>query len=351
MIRGYIVHGTSEELLFAHGMKGAEVVGCTVKTELNSVDSAEIELPVTNNRALALLHRNAIVRLYDDSRVVFEGDVADVTQAVYGNTKIQLDGALGWMRCICKAPFSIGSSSANRAVEDFLNAIISQYNSSIGDTARLLELGTVTVSGNVEMDHSEEYTQTLDLFKEVIDQLGGYFFVTYNATDSPQIHYVSYPSVESAQTLELGVNILSADNEFDFTDYASRIYATGKADGGALIDIGYVMDADAEARFGRSDYALKTSGNTRAQVTALANAELAVRKNPLQSLQLTAVDLADIGKDYRSFHVGTVAHAAIKHLRIDADMVVQSTARDYINRANTVITFGKAPRTLTGMMQ
>lgn len=346
MIHGYIVRGTSEELLFAHGMKGAEVVGCTVTTELNSVDSAEIELPVTNNRALALLHRNAIVRLYDDSRVVFEGDVADVTQSVYGSTKIQLDGALGWMRCICKAPFT-----ASMAASSFLDAIITQYNSAIGDSARLLELGTVTVSGNVEMDHSEEYTQTLDLFKEVIDQLSGYFFVTYNATDSPQIHYVSYPSVESAQTLELGVNILSADNELDFTDYASRIYATGKADGGALIDIGYVMDADAEARFGRSDYALKTSGKTRTQVTALANAELAIRKNPLQSLQLTAVDLADIGKDYRSFHVGTVAHAAIKHLRIDADMVVQSTARDYINRANTVITFGKAPRTLTGMMQ
>lgn len=346
MIRGYIVHGTSEELLFAHGMKGAEVVGCTVTRELNSVDSAQIELPVTNNRALALLHRNAIVRLYDDSRVVFEGDVADVTQLVYGSTKIQLDGALGWMRCICKAPFT-----ANMAASSFLDAIITQYNNGIDDSARLLGLGTVTVSGNVVLDHSEEYTQTLDLFKEVIDQLGGYFYTTYTATEPPKIHYVSYPSVESAQTLELGVNILSAENQLDFTDYASRIYATGKADGGALIDIGYVMDAEAEVKFGRSDFALKTDGKTRAQVTAFANAELAIRKNPLQSLQLTALDLSDIGKDYRSFQVGTVAHAAIKPLRIDADMVVQSTARDYINRANTVITFGKAPRTLTGMMQ
>lgn len=351
MICGYVVSGTHEELLFAEGMSGAEVTGCTVTTELNAVDSAEIELPVTNKRVFALAQRNSVVKLVDGRRVVFQGDISDLTHTVYKSTKIQLDGALGWMGRTVKAPFSITASSANKAVANFLSAIVTQYNTGVSDSARTLQLGVVTVSGNVEFDHSEEYTQTLDLFKEVIDQLGGYFYVAYSATEPPKIHYVSYPAIESAQMLELGVNILSAENQLDFTDYASRVYATGKADGGALIDIGYVMDADAEARFGRVEYALKTSGKTSAAVTALANAELSIRKNPLNTLSLTAVDLADIGRDSKSFHVGTVARAAIKPLGISADMVVQSVKRDYINRANTVVTLGKAPRTLTGMMQ
>ncbi len=65
---------------------------------------------------------------------------------------------------------------------------------------------------------------------------------------------------------------------------------------------------------------------------------------------MTAVDLADLGLNYRQFSIGTVARALCSPLGIDTEMMVQSVKRDYIHRQNSQVTLGMAPRTLTGML-
>lgn len=360
MIHGYIVTGVQEELLFEEGREDAGIISCKIKTALNEVDSAVLTFPASNKYASSLPERGGVVKIFNNGTAVFmgsvtSGKVSNVTEA----TTVELDGALGWLQNVCKSPFSVGSSSANKAVQNYLSAIVQQYNDACDDYSKLVELGNVTVTGNVSVDHSEEYTRTLDLFREVVEQLGGYFYVIYNVSSPPSIVYVDYPSTATGQVLEVGVNVSTAERQLDFTDYASRVYATGKADGGALIDIGYVMDAEAETAWGRVDFPYssnvdnsgKTAAQARAAIVADATAELNVRKNPFQTIQMTALDLADVGVDYKLFHIGTVVRAVCRPINIDLEMIVQSIERDYINKTNTVVTFGKAPRTLTGMMQ
>lgn len=375
MISGFIVSGTNKYELFSVGKPGAEVTSCTATFSLNAVDSAEVTIPRTNAKANAVLQKNAVVELQNDDAVVFRGDIGSATQNIDGSVTLELDGALGFMRSICKPPFQINSASANKAVGDFLTAIISQYNAAV-PVERMLQLGTVTVTGDLRMDHEEEYTSMLDLVQEVLEQLGGYLYMDYASTP-PALNYVAQPSDVSEQVLEVGVNVLTAENQLDFTDYASRVYATGSyyvtttQDGKEVrssvpLDAGYVVDSDAETAFGRQDitYQSRTDmgGNkdnnvpdkTRAEAEAIILAEaqaiLNERKTPLQSLTMTAVDLAEIGYKFRLFTLGTTVRALCPTINIDAQMLVKSIKRDYVDKTNSSVVLGREPRMLTGMI-
>ena len=369
MIQGYIRYDTDRVALFAEGMKEHDVLKCRASFYLNEVDEAALTLPGTNRPARSLLQKNAIVELRDDDEIVFIGETATMIQDEYGDMQLDLDGALGWLRCVVKPPFSIKAGDQNSPVANFLAAIISQYNAGVG-AERMITLGAVTISGNVELDHHDEYTTMLQLLGEVREQLGGYVYMDY-ATGTPTLNYVARPTAQAAQELELGVNVLTVENQLDFSDYASRVYATGsyyvttgdKREQTPL-DAGYVVDAAAEALYGRVDVAYKSSTDmggdkdnnipdktqqeAREIILAEAQAILDERKVPLQSLQLTATDLKQIGVNYRLFRIGTVARAYLRALRIDTTLAVRKIERDYIDRDDSVVHFGREAATISG---
>lgn len=373
MIKGFIRAGSDRETLFGEGMKNADVLKCTASFGLNEVDSAELTVPATNRPARSMLQKNAIVELRDDSETVFVGDVATVRRNELGDVVFELDGALGWMRCVCKAPFTIKPTDPNGPVQNFLTAIFAQYNAAVPEERRL-QLGSVTVAGGVSMDHSGEYVTMLDLLREVREQRGGYLYVSYT-TSVPTVHYVAALSEVSVQTLEFGANVLTVEDQLDFSDYASRVYATGTyyvtttVDGQEKreqkpVDAGYVSDADAEALYGRTDLAYqsstdmggdkdsgvpdKTQAEAREIILAEAQAILNERKTPLRSLEMTAVELAEIGADYRLFKVGTVARALVQILNIDTTLAVRRVKRDFIDAGNTIVSFGREAATISG---
>lgn len=374
MIMGFIRIGAGRTPLFAEGLAGLDVTGCAVDTAVNEVDGADLTLPAENRPARSLLQKNAVIELRDEGGTVFVGSVASARQKETGMIRLEIDGALGWLGDICKAPFSIKPTDPNGPVENFLSAIISQYNAAVG-TERVIHLGTVTVTGGVSMDHSGEYTSMLDLLREVREQLGGYYFMTYGS-GIPTLHYAAAPADAARLVLELGRNVKTVENQLDFSDYASRIYATGhyyetvQRDGhdvreSRLITTS-VTDATAEATFGRKDRTYRSDTDmggdedagipdkTQQEATAIIQAEaqavLNLHKTPLRSLEMTAADLAAIGSGGRAFTVGIAARAYCAPLGIDEMMLVQKVRRDYINAANSVVTFGQAPRTLTRML-
>lgn len=369
MIRGYIKNGYSREALFSEGMEHKDVLKCTARFGLNEVDSAELTLPASNRPARSLLTKNAVIELQNDGEIVFIGEVAAVPRNELGDISFELDGALGFLSGVCKAPFTIKPSDPNGPVENFLTAIFAQYNAAV-PAERQLRLGAVTVTGGVEMDHKDEYTSMLDLVREVREQLGGFLYVDY--TDGlPTVHYVATPTAKAARPLVLGENVLTVDDRLDFTNYASRVYATGSyyvTTGGKRekkpLNAGYVVDTDAEAVYGRKDLAFKSDTDmggdedagipdkTQQEATAIILAEaqmiLDERKVPLRSLEMTATELARMGVDHRQYKVGTVAPAHVQILDIDTELVVRSVCPDYIDQGNSTVSFGRQAATISG---
>lgn len=373
MIKGFIRTGYDRVTLFGEGMKNADVLKCKARFALNEVDGADLTLPATNRPGRSLLQKNAVVELRNDSETVFIGEVAVVPRNELGDISFELDGALGFLSGVCKAPFTIKPTDPNGPVENFLTAIFNQYNAEVSPE-RQLQLGAVTVTGGVSMDHSDEFVNMLDLVREVREQLGGYLYVDY-ASGLPTVHYVATPTAKAARALELGENVLTVDDRLDFTNYASRVYATGSyyvtttVDGKEKreqkpLNAGYVVDADMEALYGRRDLAYKSDTDmggdkdnnvpdkTQAEATAIILAEaqaiLDERKVPIRSLEMTATELARMGVDYRTYKVGTVAPAYIGILNIKTELVVRSVQPNYIDQGNSIVSFGREAATISG---
>ena len=345
MIVGYIKDGVNRYDLFTAANGADSVLRCEAEFYLNEVDSGHVTLPGTNRAALSLTQKNAVIVLEDDGDTVFIGDVALTEQEDSGEVRVDLDGALGWLGRICKAPFQVREGDANSPVANFLSAIVTQYNASAG-ADRILQLGAVTVTGSVALDHHDEYVTMLDLLGEVREQLGGYVYMDY-ASGIPVLNYIAAPETADGQVLEFGRNVLTVVNQLDFSSYASRVYVAGTDDNDQLIT-SVAADETAEATFGRVDVSLRGEGKTAEEIYAEALAELAARKAPLQSLTMTAADLAELGYDEKLFTIGTARRAYCEPIGIDTRMLVRKIKRDYLNRKNSEVSFGRDVATLSG---
>lgn len=336
MVRVSIITAAGETVVAEQGRDGYEITVAKIHSELNSVSSAVLTFPTTNIHVKALRNQNAVIAVYDDFARVFIGQVANTKTDIFGNIEVTADGALSWLDNIVKPPFVV-ERSANLSVADYLERIVTQYNNGT-DITRRLSIGGVTVTGTVAVDHHEEYTNTLDLLREIIDNFGGYLFENAGTQEKlPSISYINNP-IASNQILEFGVNERSLEDVLDFSDYASRVYGVGK-DGITA----YAIDAQAEDAFGRKDYAIKSNAETVQELTVEVNAELETHKDPVRSMTLSAVDLAKMNHTYKAFNVGTIATAKDRKLGLDVALIVNSTDRDLINRMDSSITFGKPP--------
>ena len=379
MICGYIRETSAKRhSLFAFGEYDVQRntwLRCETSFALNEVDGAELTLPWSILAVRSLTQKNAVIELEDDGETVFIGELASVRRSDFDfRVALELDGALGWLGNICKAPFVINADDVNSTPANFLTAIIEQYNAAV-DASRKIQLGTVTVTGHFSMNHQEEYVNMLDLLREVREQLGGYYFMTYGS-GIPTLHYIDAPIEAPGQVLELGRNVTSIESQLDFDDYASRIYATGHYYETTTVDgketrtqrliTTCAMDATAEAAFGRVDRTYRSDTDmggdkdagipdkTQAEATEIIHAEaravLNLHKTPVQSLTMTAAELSDAGAEWKLFRLGTARRAICEPFGLDAYMTVQRIKRDHLDRAKSEVTLGREPRTLTRML-
>lgn len=348
MIIVNLVTANNVQLLGEQGLSGYEISGATVKQKLNEVPSASLRFPATNLHA-----RNAIgmnrpaIEIIENDKRVFYGAAISTKVDIWGNTEIQCDGALSFLSDIVKAPFTLN----NKTHAEYIATILDQYNAVVSDERKVWFGGVVGFEndGNVDIDHSEEYTDMLTLLKESVDKYGGYMFESYvDGTGSalhPYVGWMKEPTIDSGKVLEFGKNELTLVNFFDFDEYASRVYATGQ--NGITFAREYVQDTDAEAAWGRRDYAYKTSAPNAVVLATLALAELVRRSTPIRTVELTALDLEQLGASYSGFTLGTTATLLDQHFGINLTLMVNTVERDLLAPQNSKIALGQSPIALT----
>lgn len=345
MIRGVFYDGAKNHRLFEVGVKGYEVETCVCDYGLNSVDGCKLALPASNKVRDVFRSRSPVVSLIDETGEVFRGSVSSRPKYdARGNLVVDLDGALGWLDTRVKAPFTV---SGTHTIESYVSALISQYLETSESMKYVVEGVLAHNGGRVYIDHAEEYTTYLDLLSELVKLYKGYFYTRYDG-DHPQIDFVLNPYAYSDMKIEYGINLESLEDSLDFSDYASRIYATGK--NGLTLSGGYAVNANAEAQYGRVDRAIKTNAETTAELTALANAELAIASVPIRTIEITARDLLRSGYSVNRLSVGTVIRATDANISLDTSLIVQNARIDYITRSKSKFTLGKSPVNLVSLL-
>lgn len=354
MVHVSIITPYEETTVAERGNVDYDITGATVKTALNEVSSAKLKIPFTNRRALALV--NGIlptVAIYDGEKRAFIGSVASCKRDIYGNMEVDLDGPMSWLANIVKPPFTV-PASAEMTAATYLNRIINmQYNMG-AEAIRAVFVGACTVDRTIAVSHSDEYTTTLDLLRELVSLYGGYIFENMGANigvsgDTPTISYVPGAVGDSGQVLEFGVNEISLEDYLDFSNYASRVYGVGQ--NGLTVTGGYKINSTSEEKYGRKDYAIKSNAETQGELDNEAKRTLDERSTPFRSIEMTAQEISRLNPNYNRFVIGTTARALDRNLGEDINLIVNSVERDLVSHNNTKVVFGKAPLTMTDIVK
>ena len=297
--------------------------------ELNSASSASLVFPNGNPLTGILESKNPVIAIYKDTRQMFVGSIAgDVKTDIFGRKTVNLDGAMSWLKNICKPPFSV---STTLSVAEYLSRLITQYNEAVAQNRQLI-LGGVTVSGNVVVDHSSEYTKIGELFTETVKEHGGYLSETFQGKGlSPRIDYFAESLMEDPTPLAFGVDLAEFEQCINYDDYASRVYAVGK-DGITATAI----NSEAEKQFGRVDYPLRSEAETVSALQAEADAVLAQKCVPLKTVAATALSASGCVP-------GLVKRLVDYRRQINTTMMVYSVDLDLLNPSQNKAAFGVAP--------
>lgn len=349
MVTVNLITASGSTTIAAQGDTAIPISAASVKQSTNAVSSASLKFPSVNKMVQSVNGTNRpVIEIIDDFSRVFYGAVVSVETDIWGNTSLECDGALSFLSDVVKAPFTVN----NRTHASYIETIINQYNTAMdaaGTAERKVDFGGVVgFSGNVDIRHSDEYVDTLSLFAECVEKYGGYMVENFGGGSArPSVGWMLTPIANGGKVIEFGVNELSLTNQLDFSDYASRVYAIGN---GATIPNGYVVNNDAEAAWGRRDYAIKSQADNQTALAAEANAALAERCVPFKSIEITALDLERLGQQYSGFVLGTTATLIDRGLGVNQTVMVNSVERDLLQPQNSKIVLGKAPKTLTSIL-
>jgi hypothetical protein len=193
-----------------------------------------------------------------------------------------------------------------------------------------------------------------------VDLCGGYIVFTQNDEGQRVINWYDDVSYSNSQSIDFGKNLMDFTRTTANSDLATVIFPYGakKESSGTRVDItavndgfDFIKDDKAVDEYGVIAKAVYWDEITDATALKLkAEQYLATSKNPLVSIELTAIDLSLLDKNIDSFQVGDVIKVRSKpHGLEDTYYKLIEQSIDFLHPQNDRITLGETvSATLTG---
>ena len=340
MYAGYV----DGRLLFAAGMPRYEIVDGTISEAVGSASSATIKLPPSNVMRDVPVKRASVISIRKDGAEVFRGSVVDTTTDLRGMRTYSIDSAMMWLADICKPPHTINAM----AVSTYLGALVTQYNAGCL-AGKQIKLGKVGASLPSITMSASEYKSMLDLAKEAASVSGGELRIRY-ADGAVYLDCLASYDHRCSQTVELRKNLLGLTDEIDGADLVTRVYPVGK-DGLTIEDVNggqvYLVNAAAEAIYGRIDGTLRADTDDAPTLKATAASYLAQHSGLSRGIQVTAADLSAQDIMIESFAIGDSVRVVSPPHGIDTIMQVSKLDTSLVGSKSSM-TIGWGKKSLTG---
>lgn len=340
MYAGYV----DDRLLFSAGMAGYEISAGTLHKEIGKCDSATIKLPPSNLMRDTPVKRASIIKICKDGVTVFKGCVADTSMDFAGNKTYNIDGAMMWMKDICKPPFTM----TEETMLYYATAIITQYND-VCRATKQIKLGTVDDTLPTLAVEQTEYKSMLSLLQDAAQAIGGTLCIRYDGDDI-FLDVIKAYDHRCAQQIEISKNLLDLTDQVDSADLITRVYPLGK-DGLTIASVNNnstcLINADAEGLYGRIDGTLRVDTDDADALKAQAAAYLAQYCGLSHGIRVTAADLSAVDFKLESYHVGDSVRVVSPPHGIDTIMQVTSMDTSLVSEKDTMV-LGWSNRTLTG---
>lgn len=340
MYAGY----TDGTLLFAVGMAGREISAGTLHRAVGEIDSADFVLPPSNAMRDVPIKRASVISIQKDGVEIFRGSVADTSTDLRGSRTYSVDGAMLWLDDICKAPFTLSPST----VEYYVTALLTQYNAACAPARKIL-LGTVdSALPKLSVQHTE-YVSTLSLLQEAMTAVGGTMRLRYAGGNVYLDVHKSYRHM-CTQQVDIRKNLLNLTDKIDGANLLTRVYPVGKD--GLTIDsvnggVSYLINADAEALYGRIDGTVQVDTDDPAVLKSTAASYLAKNCGLSRGIEVSAADLSGADTELEPFDVGDSVRVVSPPHGIDTVMTVSKMDTSLVGDKDS-LTLGWGSKTLTG---
>ena len=313
---------------------------------LNAVSVFSFTLPPKHLYFDSIEGRNGLVKLYDDDNVLFIGDIVNRKENFDCTTEIECQDALGWLNDIVfvKPTFS-------GAIENYWAYLLGRYNQEASEW-RKINIGTVTVQGNISINHDTEFLTIFDLVSELTKLSGGYVSVRYEGEEI-FLDYLAQANTESDQSILFGTNLINLEDFVSEEQIFSRIYPRGK-DGLDISSVNggltYLTNGITESMFGIVAVTVDFDTESATELKALGQAYLEANGLASRTLTLTAFDLSLVDKSYTEIKVGNVIPVISPLHGINTKMQVNAKTTDIVTPENSTFTLGLNLNTISGIM-
>ena len=319
--------------------------------EANKADSFTFSIARTHANANALQRLKSVIEVFDDNKRLFRGRILNDTRDWDDTRQVVCESDLAWLNDTVKRPFA----ALNYSAAAYFRWLITYHNNLAPDDHDFV-IGDVTVTGTVNLPENAGYpTIWHELETNLLQQFGGYLFVTYDdTTGKNRIDYLADSPNHSTQKIAFGENLLDITRESKGEDIITRLIPLGAKDErtGKPITIksvndnnDYIADAAAEAIYGRIwGVEIWDTVTSPAELLLKGQQRLAQRAQGITSITLTAVDLHLLDSSINSFDFLSYVTVDDPAHGITGEMLVTRKVTDLTDPSNGTITIGEENR-------
>lgn len=330
----------------------------SVELEVNKTGSFVFTVYPSHPR-YGLIHRlKSIITVYQGDYLLFRGRVLDDEIGWHNEKSVICEGDLAFLLDSQMRPYDFTGS-----ITGYLQMLLDSHNDQVEEEKRFT-LGRVTVedANDYIVRSNIEYTDTWkEMNAKLLDILGGYLHVRHEDGK----HYLDYLkefTLLAPQKIKFGQNLIDLKRIRKGSEIATAVIplgaklkdAEGKdTDKRLTIEsvnngLDYIEDAEAKAQYG---FIVKTvifdDVTQPLNLLTKGKAHLAQLVKALESIELTAADMAATGQDITSFHLGTwVQTESVPHA-ISRRFLVSKLSIKLLDPGANKMTLGGVVKTFT----
>ena len=325
-------------LLYHSKLENLKIFSPSVVLELNKTGSFGFTIYPDHPYYSMIKKMKSIITVFQDDYLLFRGRALNDDVGWNNQKIISCEGDLAFLLDSVQRPHTFTG-----AVADYLAQVINTHNSQVEEEKRFT-VGTVTVEGTVSVE-VKEYANSLETLQKQLQTATGGYLRTRQANGVNYIDYLSEFNLLAPQKITFGKNLLDLNRSRKGEDIATALIPLGK-DGLTIASVNngldYIQDADAVAQYG---FIVKPvnfdSIEEASELLQKGQAYLADVVNLMETIELSAADMATVDSTVESFHIGTQVQVTSNPHGINQRFLVSRLSIDLLDPASNKLTLGK----------
>lgn len=298
------------------------------------------------------------IKIYQDGKVIFFGRSITPQWDMYNTNTVQCVGGMSYLADSMQAPFELTGN-----IDNLITQLLAVHNSMVTADKRF-QKGIVNVAGTFITRTLENYTPTLDVLHNLLDDYNGYL----RSRKENGINYLDFVSDYggiNSQVIRFGQNILDVQKGADAGELITCLIPEGDSiditnpdgtTGSKVVDITsvnggkkYIESVIGVTKWGRIFGYAKFEGIT--DPTILLQEATTYLENKIllpETIELTALDLSHMDTTVDAFKLGHWTQCESKPHKLSGTYLLKKMLRHLTAPQNDKIILGETRKTLTG---